>query len=199
MTSTRLLRRKFSKPARPRPGNLRLRAPINQLVLNSDHVLFQSQRMEKLQTKHSVTFTCLSEGQRPRWNGWRIALIAALMASAFATPLDLKTLICLGISLVLAYPKRSVVSESVMAVKDVGVQLTKRLSDGTEHHAFVPAVDIDDIVVNEAPAGFVIRTYLVVVSKKNKNFLPFEHSELSIKTSAEVLFALRNVLFDSST
>ena len=86
-----------------------------------------------------------------------------------------------------------------MAVKDVGLQLTTRLSDGTEQHTFVPAVDIEDIVINEAPAGFVIRTYLVVVSKKNKNYLPFEHSELSIKTSAEVLFALRGALLHSSS
>jgi hypothetical protein len=154
--------------------------------------------MEKIQTKHSVTFTFSSVPQT-LLNVWRVALLVAVIAWVASKPLDFKTLIIICFGILLAYPSRSVVWESVMAVKDVGLQLTTRLSDGTEQHTFVPAVDIEDIVINEAPAGFVIRTYLVVVSKKNKNYLPFEHSELSIKTSAEVLFALRGALLHSSS
>jgi hypothetical protein len=82
-----------------------------------------------------------------------------------------------------------------MAVRDVGVQLTVSFDNGQEKHTFIPISDIQDVVITEAPAGFIIRTFLVIVGKKNKNFLPFEHTELPIKTSAQVLFALRAVLF----
>lgn len=147
--------------------------------------------MEKSSTKHSVTFSTAANKRRP----WRLALFTLVTAAAVKS-WDVTRL---GMFfLLLIWPRKQIVAESVMAVTDVGVQLTTRLSDGSEQHTFVPVAEIQDIVINEAPAGFRIRTYIVLVGKQNKNYLPFEHSELSIKTSAEILFALRAVVFGES-
>ena len=103
----------------------------------------------------------------------------------------------LTVSLVLFFPRRRLVSESVMAVRNVGLQLTVQHSNEKVQHTFIPISDIKDIVINEAPAGFIIRTYLLVIGQ-TRNILPFEHTHLPIKTSAQILFALRNVLFDET-
>ena len=150
--------------------------------------------------ENSVTFTFTKGQPRNRtqsilsWAGLQGLLVAVIFYFDAISGSILFPII-LAIFAFLSFPQHTIVSESVMAIRDVGLQLTVTYSNGQEKHAFIPSRDIKDVVINEAPAGFVIKTYLVIVGKKEKNFLPFEHTDLPIKTSAQVLFGLRAVLF----
>ena len=147
--------------------------------------------------QNSVTFTLAKTQQSLRMRCTRLGAVwTVVLAVVSVWERSATSLVALLVGVFLSSQKTRAISESVMAVRGVGVQLTARFSDGSERHTLIPHQDIEDVVINEAPAGFIIRTYLVVVGKGGKKFLPFEHSDLKIKTSAEVLFILRAVLFN---
>ena len=145
--------------------------------------------------RQSVTCSFVQTASDSRWRlvAWPVAVGVVLRECNVFSVLFVCSVVWL------TFPTARVVAESVLAVRDVGLQLTVSLSDGSQRHAFVARPEVQDVLINEAPAGFTIRTYLVVIGKSGKNYIPFEHTQLSIRTSAQVLFAIRQVLFDEST
>ena len=89
-----------------------------------------------------------------------------------------------------------VAEESAEVVSGVALQLSTKFADGTTVHKMVPVSEIGEVVLNEAAAGFYIRTYLEVIPKKSgaKCILPFEHTDLPLWLSSRLLFSLRSAL-----
>ncbi|KAF4655727.1 hypothetical protein FOZ61_007420 [Perkinsus olseni] len=110
----------------------------------------------------------------------------------------------------------TVVEESVLLVKGLGIQLQTLYAGGGQRTEFIQISAVRDVVLQEAVYGFRIVTYLAIevesdedegkslrTAKNSRLILPFETLEIPTRELVEVYFALRDLVpqiaDDSST
>lgn len=131
-----------------------------------------------------------------------------LSISFISVPLALLTLILWAVFL---RPSKIPTLETLDVIESVGLQISTEFSDGSKDVLLVPESDIENFMVNEAAAGFRIRTFLAIVRKQSCDcsngksgqlvtcvkcsiqdacVLPFAYTQLPISLAAEILFAV---------
>jgi GPI-GlcNAc transferase complex, PIG-H component len=153
---------------------------------------FQVDRPNSAVTRFSVKR--LRRADRSIWLKWVLPglLLSAALAKSlfwFGVVAGLWGLLALG-------GDGAVLEESAEVFSGVALQLSTKFSDGSTKHRMIPLSEISEVVLNEAAAGFYVRTYLAVLPKRigAKSILPFEHTELPLWLSSKLLFALRTAL-----
>jgi hypothetical protein len=90
---------------------------------------------------------------------------------------------------------KSVVQESVAAVRGLGLQLTTVYDDGSRESTFIEAGSIRGVIVNEGIRRCRVIYYLAVAASGRKNLvLLFEHSQPRLPTVAHIYSTFSKVL-----
>jgi GPI-GlcNAc transferase complex, PIG-H component len=92
---------------------------------------------------------------------------------------------------------QKVTSESVTALKNIGIQLSITKLNQTTENTLILKDDIQSIVINEAVAGWRIKTYLMIIPSnptEKSCWIPFENSNLSLPEIKTVYKGLREFL-----
>lgn len=127
-------------------------------------------------------------------NRWAYALFSALTWAVSWGFAVLHVLYYLGL-------QRSLQEESLVIIKDVGIQLTKVRKDGSTSHQFYELSVLRNVVINEvrltqAMTPYDVYFYLAfIVTGQDQVIVPFQHFKLSLPQVKEVYYSAQDLLF----
>ncbi|KAJ1971660.1 GPI mannosyltransferase 1, partial [Dimargaris verticillata] len=107
------------------------------------------------------------------WDGVVVLVLAFLAQPTWSLgPISWYSLGYTSLTLGWLWQKLTMVrQESLLVMRDIGLQLTATSSCGSPTVQFIAKADVDDIVINEAFSMLTIKTYLAVLAANRENLV----------------------------
>ena len=137
-----------------------------------------------------LEYSCLKEEEKP------YIFLGLLSLFAFFSVI-FKSLLILVIPVYLIWSHRNeVFKETLLIIKNLGVQITKSKRSGAESSIFIEHSEIREFVINESMSPYSVKINLGIIQVKSVDLIiPFSSFELSLAQAKQVYKGAREILF----